>query len=406
MPRGRTLPLDQLHHPAAAYLADSDHSSEDPTPYGLAHSVFFSKSGELCSHTDNALAGLRVFKLLKAGDKITVQKFTSRLSFTIADVLAPKGSDPRLRLAETIPAALMDGNHDQWSITNFGPVYRAPDEPTQAGHRASLPQIAVGAANSVPVAPAPEVDDGMPRPSLDLTRSTLRAISRYATDMHDVRYLARLAETIGDRAYADLQARHRSAIEHALRADGIQKYIDIPYWTAHKLTMAKKLELTKGPPKSLLDLGTGAAHILRIAVDHGHSAVGIDIAVPVYADIAALLQVDRRVHRIDRQLKLPDFGRKFDIVSSIWIKYDDISVGDDLKYWTIADWAFQMNDIGDNQLNYPGRIFFVLNAQRRANGRYELDQDALTWFKSQGATIDRTSGEVDLRLTKARRFKV
>lgn len=412
VPLTRSLPLDQLYHPKETYLADADHSGDDPAPYGLANSVFFSKLGEMCSHTDNALAGLRVFARLKPGDKVNVQKFKTQLTFTVAEVLHPKGSDPRLKLVEVVPETILNGNHDQWSMIDFGPRYRAPDVQTRPTVGGTLPLIANSAATAVALsvpAPArpvtPKADDGQPRPNLDLARSTLRAIGRYASDMTDVRYLLKLADAIGDDAYAALQARHRTTIESAVRADGNQKYIDVPYWTAHKLAMAKKLGLTSGPPKALLDLGTGAAHILRIAVDHGHTALGIDIAEPTYADIAQLLGVDRRVHRVDRRTKLPDFGRKFDIVSSIWIKYDDISSGDDLEYWTNADWAFQLNDLVDNHLTFPGRLFFVLNAQRRANGKYELDQEALTWFQSHGATIDRTSGEVDIRLTKPRRFK-
>ena len=409
-PRKRSLPLDHLYHPDASYLADVDHTNEDLAPFGLANSVFFSKLGELCSHTDNALAGLRVFAKLKQGDKINVQKFTHRMTYTVAEILTPKGSDPRLKLVEPVPETILNGNHDQWSMVDFGPRYHVLDE--QLGAVGGALPLIVGAGTSAAAIGMPEPiplvaikDDGQPRPNLDLAKSTLRAIGRYASDMADVRYMLKLADAIGDDAYAALQARHRSTIDNAVRADGNQKYIDIPYWTAHKLPMAKKLGLTSGPPKALLDLGTGAAHILRIAVDHGHSAVGIDIEEATYADIARLLGVDRRVHRVDRQTKLPDFGRKFDIVSSIWIKYDDMSVGDDLHYWENADWAFQFNDIVDNHLKYPGRIHFVLNAQRRASGKYVLDQDALSWMQSQGAAIDRVSGEVDMQLSKPRRFK-
>ena len=264
----------------------------------------------------------------------------------------------------------------------------------------------IGAAPvATPTIPVPAPDDGLPRPTWDLARSTLRAINRYATDISEARYLIRLAEQIGDRTYTELQARHKLILDNPRRVDGNQKYLDIPYWTAHKLSIARRLQLLSGPPRALLDLGTGAAHILRVAVDHGHTAIGIDIEDPIYADVARVLGVDRRVHRIDRHVKLPNFGQKFDVVTSMWIKYDDMTSGNTLKYWDIADWAFQLNDIVENQLKFPARIYFALNAQRRADGQYTLDQAVLAWFQGHGASIDTRTGEVELRLDAPRTFK-
>jgi hypothetical protein len=243
-----------------------------------------------------------------------------------------------------------------------------------------------------------------PWPGGELSAVTLRALARYAIDMVDVRYLVSLAESIGAFSYSALQDRHLSAIMAGAPPDAMHKYLDVPYWVAHKLAMARTLGLLSDPPKAILDLGTGAGHLLRIAVDHGHTAIGIDIPVAIYADVAELLGVDRRIARITRYQPLPDFGRKFDIVTAIWTKYDDMGATAPYRYWQADEWAFQLNDIVATQLLFPGRIYFVLNDQLQADGRFILNQDMLSWFEQQGAKIDRSSGAVDLKLAGPQRF--
>jgi SAM-dependent methyltransferase len=106
----------QLYHPEESYRADRDYSDEDLSAFDLVGSVFFSKRAELCSHTDNNFAGLRVFERLKPGDTITVRKFLSRHRYTVAEIVRPKGANARLRLVEPVPEEIINGNHDQWWI--------------------------------------------------------------------------------------------------------------------------------------------------------------------------------------------------------------------------------------------------------------------------------------------------
>ncbi len=120
--RKRSQPLDieladrQLFHPDEDYLADRDYTDEDLAPYRVMGMVYFSKRGEIHSHSDNDYAGLRVFHLLKPGDTIAVRKFLSRLRFTVAEVVRPLAGPTRLRLVEPVPETIVSGNHDQWSI--------------------------------------------------------------------------------------------------------------------------------------------------------------------------------------------------------------------------------------------------------------------------------------------------
>ncbi len=106
----------QLFHPDESYLADQDYSGEDIAPYNLYNSVYFTKAGELCSHSDNDHVGLRVFERMKPGDSIVVTKFISRLTFTIASIEQPANGEKHLKLVEPIPQEILDGNYNQWTI--------------------------------------------------------------------------------------------------------------------------------------------------------------------------------------------------------------------------------------------------------------------------------------------------
>ena len=48
-----------------------------------------------------------------------------------------------------------------------------------------------------------------------------------------------------------------------------------------------------------MDLGTGAAHFLVACQSFGHHCLGSDVEVPVYADVAADIGVERLIQRIE-----------------------------------------------------------------------------------------------------------
>jgi hypothetical protein len=121
VPLQRDLSPLELHHPSAAYLATTNHAGQDIAPYTLANSVYFTPTGAMCSHSDNDYAGLRVFVRLAPGDVITVQKFTAAMHLTVSTVSRPEGRQLRLTFDEPIPDSVLDGNHDQWTILEYGP---------------------------------------------------------------------------------------------------------------------------------------------------------------------------------------------------------------------------------------------------------------------------------------------
>jgi hypothetical protein len=422
VPLGNDIARRPFHHPPEAYLADKDYSAEPIEPYGFANSVYFAGPNELCSHSDNNTAGARVFERLRPGDRITLAKFTGKFPVTVAEVVQPAGVAARIKIRETINDNQLKLNYDQWTIADYGPGAAVPGEHATppAAHRQEDPdRPARPTQNPVqlfPVveppplpaaktssAPIPAAISG-PQPGAPLANAILAAIDKYGSDIPSVRFISSLATAPGEAAYTALQDRNRGTLERAARPDGDHKYLDIPFWVGHKLTLARKLRLDSSKPLNILDLGTGAGHFLFVARSMGHHVIGIDGANTLHADVASVLGVDRRTQAVVRGQPLPDFSRKFDLVTSIWINYDQTTLDGQQVYWTPAEWAGLLNDIVERQLAVPGRIYLELNQQRGRDGVYAHNQDLLSWFERQGAAVDKAHGIVDIQLSQPKRF--
>jgi len=434
VPLGTDLANRPFHHPPETYLADADHSAEPIEPYAFANSVYFSAANELCSHSNNDIAGARVFERLRPGDTITLAKFTNRLPAAVQGIVRASGALPRLRLVQPIGAGHLNGNHDQWTIAEFGPgnapMMGEPWSPAPAREAAMAPAggpekvrlfnvpgetprllvptpkadslVQVSAIHSTPTALGSPTFGSGPRPGAPLSQAIESASAKYGSEPTLQRLWATLRSPPYESAYTDLQERYREA--SAVRPDGQLKYLDLPYWIGHKYAIAKKLGLQVGKPVTMLDLGTGAAHMLYVARGLGHAAVGVDGANGVYDDIAAALGVVRFAHPLTRQQPLPDFGVRFDLVTSIWVNYDQWTTNGETHYWQPEDWAFLLNDLVARQLSFPGRIYIELNQQKRPGGGYAYNSDLLEWFESQGALVDRRSGSVDLHVNAQRLY--
>jgi cyclopropane fatty-acyl-phospholipid synthase-like methyltransferase len=99
--------------------------------------------------------------------------------------------------------------------------------------------------------------------------------------------------------------------------------------------------------KSVLDIGTGPGHFPLICKILGHHPLGLDMETEFYADCCKLFGIDRRTAQIRRQEPMPDFGRRFDLVTGIWITFDYIGYrqSGDRWYWNNSDWQFFFEDL-------------------------------------------------------------
>ena len=206
-----------------------------------------------------------------------------------------------------------------------------------------------------------------PNPNAPFAEQMLKAIRSYANTVEEVRGMIEVGDTVDRDRLGALKAKYANYIAQG-NPSGPSKYLDIAYWIGVKYELASRLGLAQGPNKSILDLGTGAGHFIAIAQRLGHRAIGTDVDVPLYAEIADLLGVKRIIQGVYRQTPLPNLEDKFDLVTALMISFNSIVHQIPRIYWSIEDWKYLINDIIYNQLRIPGRIFFILIKIKRMTG--------------------------------------
>lgn len=177
---------------------------------------------------------------------------------------------------------------------------------------------------------------------------------------------------------AGIQAQYAGSKEH------YAKYADVKRWLRLNIVRAQDLKLHRCAPKSVLDLGCGGGFFLFILQQLGHTCQGLDIdEFPLFTQLLELFGVDRRIWTIRPYEPLPDFGRKFDLITAFSIDFNRESKRD--WWWAPAEWAFFLDDLG-RHLNPGGRIFLGLNPGK--NKEY-YTPELRDFFLARGATVER-----------------
>jgi SAM-dependent methyltransferase len=102
------------------------------------------------------------------------------------------------------------------------------------------------------------------------------------------------------------------------------KYLDWRVWLDANLQRIRNLELDLGPPRRVLDIGSGSGYFLYICKLLGHDALGLDVPdVPMFTEMIRMLGVERVNWRISPYIPLPDLGRKFDVVTAHMICFNN-----------------------------------------------------------------------------------
>ena len=147
---------------------------------------------------------------------------------------------------------------------------------------------------------------------------------------------------------------------YASSNDRYAKYADVEHWLKINLARARELKLDRSPSKRILDLGCGAGFFLFLAKQFGHRGVGLDLDFyPLCNELIELLGVERVTHRIRAFEPLPNFGRKFDLItafSSAFGRSEDESRG-----WTVDEWKFFLDDL-DRHRAPGGEILLEINS--------------------------------------------
>ncbi len=142
----------------------------------------------------------------------------------------------------------------------------------------------------------------------------------------------------------------------------INRFEDIVYWIDINVERAQDLWLDRTPPLRLLDLGSGAGYFLYVCKHFGHDVLGFDTDIePLFGATTELLGVPRIVGRVERLTPLPDFGRKFDLVTAHRICFHRVGKVRDGVEWSPADWEFFINDIRTRLLTPTGRLLLDFN---------------------------------------------
>jgi len=147
---------------------------------------------------------------------------------------------------------------------------------------------------------------------------------------------------------------------YAGSTDRYAKYRDVERWLKINIARVQELNLHRSSRKEILDLGCGAGFFLFAAKQFSHSCLGLDVQhFPLSNELVDLFQVERVTWRIRAFQPLPDFGRKFDLITGFSTAFNRSE--DELRGWGPEEWKFFCDDL-DQHLKPGGEIFFEINS--------------------------------------------
>src|SRR5271166_163121 len=114
----------------------------------------------------------------------------------------------------------------------------------------------------------------------------------------------------------------------------------------------------------------------------GHRVMGLDLDwPPMYAEMFELMQVPRRVWRIEPFQALPDLGTRFELLTGFAVCFN--SHGSE-QVWGLKEREFFLDDVRKNLLTRMGEIYFELNPESWGYYTSELGE----FFRSRGAVVE------------------
>ena len=170
---------------------------------------------------------------------------------------------------------------------------------------------------------------------------------------------------------------------HAGSSDRYAKYADVEHWLKINLPRVQELELDRSPPKQILDLGCGAGFFLFLARRFGHKCVGLDLGdFPLSNELIELFGLERVTWRIRALQPLPEFGRKFDLITGFSAAFNRSE--DESRGWNPEEWRFFLDDL-DRYLQPGGAILLEINSGK--DKRY-FPAEVRDFFLKHGARVD------------------
>ena len=187
-----------------------------------------------------------------------------------------------------------------------------------------------------------------------------------------------LLAKIDNKRLREIQSRYASSTSVYV------KYADAECWLKRNIPRIRRLQLDRSGPKEILDLGCGAGFFLFIAKQLGHSGIGVDVGHhEVCNELLDLFGVQRKVFRIQAFEPLPDFGRKFDLITAFSTAFHRSA--DKSLAWGTSEWNFFLDDLFARQLKPGGQVFFDINSGK--DKRF-FPAAVRELFSRRGAEID------------------
>ncbi|HET9417885.1 MAG TPA: class I SAM-dependent methyltransferase [Chthoniobacterales bacterium] len=202
-------------------------------------------------------------------------------------------------------------------------------------------------------------------------------------------------------------ARLRERYPARANARQINAYENAAYWIGVNVRRVQDLWLDRTPPLRILDLGCGPGYFLYISQLFGHSGIGLDTPdEPLFEGLTQLLNIQRLIARIERQVPLPDLGEEFDLITAHRVCFHRISRVSEHEWreWSPADWKFFIDDVRARFLKPHGRMFLELNP--RYDGSSAITPDIRAAFLAEGARISRTKVLFAAEPSNRPRFKL
>lgn len=175
----------------------------------------------------------------------------------------------------------------------------------------------------------------------------------------------------------------------------LQKYLRYGRQLARANHLARQLGLHRGPPRRILDLGSGPSYFPFVCARMGHRVAALDVdRTPLYNELSRALNVPRVVHEIRYGVPLPDMGGRFDLITAQLICFNGHK-NKGCSLWDVREWAWFVDQLRGMVPPSGGRV--VLIFVREPSG-VAISDTLRAWFARQGARFDATGVRVDLRL--------
>jgi hypothetical protein len=158
--------------------------------------------------------------------------------------------------------------------------------------------------------------------------------------------------------YANMQKFYLGRIRRGIAREA--KFLSFLYYTRNKINHIKRLKLHKIPPMFVLDIGTGPGHFQFMARFFGHQADGLDLPMPadhVYNALCDFFRVPKVDYRIEPFTRLPDFGRRYDLVTALIPEFNNVKG----TPWDEPRWRFFVEDMLENVVRPGGALYLSLS---------------------------------------------